>query len=284
MVVLPLFCLKIMKMIKKMFLIIMLAFIPAKVSATVMPTPIPMPIPIYVPSDSEIEHTQEFLIKSYDGVYKLGKNPLVIGLSEEDYPKIKELAKEKKILEKSEIFRKTLSDAREKGNVVVYEPKSQKGFEVPEQELNEFMMKTNLKNDLENQPDIVEIWETDKTEVVKFKTIEIEHSKIDPLPIDVPEEKTEEIKNKLQDMEKYRKKPLKRSKLTIHIEGNSYKVTEEELKEILNIINTYQSQSFMEFLNIRLNLNSTIFLTGFAKKLLLVALGLLIISLISFLL
>lgn len=79
-----------------MFFIIMLAFIPAKVSATVMPTPIPMPIPIYVPSDSEIEHAQEILIKLYDGVYKLGKNPLVIGLSEEDYPKIKELVKEKK--------------------------------------------------------------------------------------------------------------------------------------------------------------------------------------------
>lgn len=262
----------------------MLAFIPAKVSATVMPTPIPMPIPTYVPSDSEIEHAQEVLIKLYDGVYKLGKKPLVIGFSEEDYPKIKELVKEKKILEKSEIFRETLSNAREKGNVVVYEPKSQKGFEVPEQELNEFMVKTNLKHNLENQPDIVEIWETDKTEIVKFKTIEVEHTKIDSLPIDVPEEKMEEVKNKLQDMERNRRKPLKKSKLTIHIEGNSYKVTEEELKEILNIINTYQSQSFMEFLNVQLDLNYTIFLTGFAKKLLLVALGLLIISLISFLL
>lgn len=280
MVVLPLFCLKIIKMIKKIFFIIMLAFIPAKVSATVMP----MPIPIYVPSDSEIEQAQEVLIKLYDGVYKLGKNPLIIGFSEEDYPKIEELVNEKKVLEKNEIYRKTLSDAREKGNVVVYELKSQKGFEVPEQELGEFMVKTNLKNNLENQPDIVEVWETNKTKIIKFKPIEIEHTKIDPLPIDVEEEKIEEIKNKLQDMEKHRDKTIKRSKLIIHIDGNSYKVTEEELKEILNIIDTYQSQSFMELLKIQLDLNFNNFLISFAKKLLLVVLGLLVILSVCFIL
>ena len=241
-----------MKKIYKIIIILALLIMPVQVSAT----PIIMPVPIHVrrPSAAEIKYSAERDLKINSGIYKLGQQPLILGISKEDYPKLEELFSGTRLWKWDAIFSDTLDAAKRSGNIVVYDKKNETVYEVPEEKLKSFLAENNLENNSKNQNDIVEIWETEKTQVVNLKQVKVGHKDTRPTLLDVPEYKIEEIKLKIKDFESLREKSFKEPKYRIKIDDESNYITKSELKKILNVIDTQQSRTAMEDIDERVDL------------------------------
>lgn len=237
-----------MKNLCNILIIILCLIIPAQVIAA--PVPIIMPVPVRTPSVSESTMEKEKNLKNDIGIYKLGQQPLILGISKEDHSKLEELFKGTRVWNEDSIFSNILDTAKRTGNILVYDKKNKKGYEVPEQQLNEFLVANKLENKTQNQNDVVEIWETDKTQVINLQQIQIENDVIEPLPIDVPEYKMDQVRQELKILEEIREKPLEISKYKIIIDGIQKYVTEEEIKRILNTIETQESKIMIEKLPI----------------------------------
>lgn len=230
----------------KILLTILCLIIPAQVVAA--PVPIVMPIPIRTPSIDEIKLSAEKELKYNFGVYKLGQQPLILGISKEDCPKLDELTKGTRVWNEDSIFRDILDKAKRAGNIVVYDKKIKKGYEIPEEKLKTFLIENNLNPNEKNQIDVVEIWETEKTQVITFKEITITNKKIDykKFPVSVPEYKYEQIQTKFEELKQLREKPLNKSENQIYFGEEPEKITKEELNVILKEIGTQESSTFME--------------------------------------
>lgn len=233
-----------MKNLFNILITILCLIIPAQVSANTIP------IPINRTSTLEIDKEKEEKTKEVIGIYKLGQQPLILGISQADYPKIEELIKGTRVWKEDAIYSNVLDLAKRDGNILVYDKKSKKGYEISEQVFNDFLVSNNLRINSENQNDVVEIWETDKTQVINLQQIQIENDVIEPLPIDVPEYKMDQVRQELKILEEIREKPLEISKYKIIIDGIQKYVTEEEIKRILNTIETQESKILIEKLPI----------------------------------
>ena len=235
-----------MKNLCKILIAISCLIIPAQVIAA--PVPILMPIPISTPSAAESTLEKETNLKYDIGVYRLGQQPLILGLSKEDYSKLDELFKGTRVWNEDSIFSNILDTAKRAGNIIVYDKKNKKGYEVLEKQLNEFLVANKLENKTQNQNDVVEIWETDKTQIITFQEIKIANKKLEntKLPISVPEYKMEEVKTKFEELKQLRTTPLKKSENQIYFGETPENITNEELNIILKDIGTQQASTFMD--------------------------------------
>lgn len=234
-----------MKNLCKILLTILCLIIPAPVVAA--PVPIVMPIPVRTPSSAEITLSAERGLKYNFGVYKLGQQPLILGISKDDYPKLDELIKGTRVWNEDSIFRDILDKAKRAGNIIVYDKKSKKGYEIPEEKVKTFLTENNLNPNEKNQIDVVEIWETEKTQVITFKEITISNKKIDykKFPVNVPEYKYEQIQTKFEELKQLREKPLNKSENQIYFGKVPENITKEELNLILKEIGTQEASTIM---------------------------------------
>lgn len=137
-----------MKKLCKILIAIICLIIPAQVIAA--PVPILMPIPISTPSAAESTLEKETNLKYDIGVYRLGQQPLILGLSKEDYSKLDELFKGIRVWNEDSIFSNILDTAKRAGNIIVYDKNNKKGYEVLEKQLNEFLVANKLENKTQN--------------------------------------------------------------------------------------------------------------------------------------
>lgn len=233
-----------MKKLFKILLTIICLIIPAQVIAA----PVPIVIPVRTPSVSESTLREEKELKYNYGVYKLGQQPLILGISQEDYPKLEELFKGTMVWNEDSIFRDILDKAKRAGNIVVYDKKNKKGYEISEETLKTFLTENNLNYNEKNQIDVVEIWETDKTQVITFKEINIANKKLEniKMPISISEYKYVQIQTKFKELKQLRNKSLKKSENQIYFGENPENITNEELNTILKDIGTQQASTFMD--------------------------------------
>lgn len=100
-----------MKKLFKILLTIICLIIPAQVIAA----PVPIVIPVRTPSAAESTLREEKELKYNYGIYKLGQQPLILGISQEDYPKLEELFNGTRVWNEDSIFRDILDKAKRVG-------------------------------------------------------------------------------------------------------------------------------------------------------------------------
>lgn len=208
-----------------------------KVSAT----PIPFAVPISRPSEEDNKIKMEESKRQYDGVYKLGDNPIVIEVTDEDYTKFETLFKEKREWKESQIYKKTINDILRTDNILVYDLRNLRGYEIPKEELNETLDVLELKPKINQEIDIVEIRKGNKTQVLNFQKIVVKSNRLKPISVDVPDYKIKAVENAIKTVEDERIKPLKSDKLFIYINGTVHNITNEELIKITKVIDSRQA-------------------------------------------
>lgn len=219
-----------MKRIFKILITILCLLIPAQVIAS---------------EDTTNIDTQEQDFTIDDEIYKLGQQPIILGVNQADRQKLEELFKGTRVWNKKAITKDILDLAKRSGRILVYDTKTKRGFEIPEENFKEFMETHNLINKSEYQNDVVEIWETPETQIVNFKEIQIEHPLTAPTPIKVPSYKMKAVEENLENLAQIRPRPIKESKYIININDNREYITERELRYLIKTIGTEEAYSYM---------------------------------------
>lgn len=208
-----------------------------KVSAT----PIPFAVPVSRPSEEDLKIEKEEYTRQYDGVYKLGNNPVVIEITDEDYTKFKELFKKTRELKESQIYKQTINDILRTDKILVYDLRALRGYEVSKKELNKLLENFKLKSSTNKQIDIVEIRKGNKTQILNFQKILVKSKNLKPITLDVPEDRMESVKKTIKDIEDERTIPLKNDRLFIYFNGETHNITNKELIRIAKVIDTRQA-------------------------------------------
>ena len=219
-----------MKNFCKILLTILCLIIPAQVMAS---------------EDTTNIDTQEQDFTIDDEIYKLGQQPLILGVNQTDHQNLEELFKGTRVWNKEAITKDILDLAKRSGRILVYDTKTKRGFEIPEEKFKEFMETHNLINKSEYQNDVVEIWETPDTQIVSFQEIQIEHTLTAPTPIKVPSYEMKAVEENLENLVQIRPRPIKESKFIIKINDNQEYITEEELRYLIKTIGTEEAYSYM---------------------------------------
>lgn len=204
-----------------------------------------IPVQVIASEDTTNIDTQEQDFTIDDEIYKLGQQPIILGVNQADRQKLEELFKGTRVWNKKAITKDILDLAKRSGRILVYDTKTKRGFEIPEENFKEFMETHNLINKSEYQNDVVEIWETPETQIVSFKEIQIEHPLTAPTPIKVPSYKMKAVEENLENLAQIRPRPIKESKYIININDNREYITERELRYLIKTIGTEEAYSYM---------------------------------------
>lgn len=208
-----------------------------KVSAT----PIPFAVPVNRPSEEDLQIEKEEYIRQYDGVYKLGDNPVVIEVTDENYTKFEKLFKETREWKESQIYKKTINDVFRTDKILVYDLRQLRGYEMPKEELNKTLEALELKPKTNQEIDVVEIRKGNKTQILNFQKILVKSKNLKPIFLDVPDYRMESVEKAIKSIEEERKIPLKTDKLFLYLNGETHNITNKELVKIIKEIDTRQA-------------------------------------------
>lgn len=230
-----------MKKTKQNWLLLIIVITIMVKTVQVSATPIPIVVPVKSPSKEELKIEKEEYTKQYDGVYKLGDNPLVIEVTDDDYTKFYKLFKETRVLKESQIYKQTIDDILRTDKILVYDLRVLRGYEVSKAELNKLLENFKLKPNTDQQIDIVEIRKGNKTQILNFQKILVKSKNLNLITLDVPEYRMESVEKAIKTVEEERKIPLKNDKLFIYLNGETHNITNTELVKIAKEIDTRQA-------------------------------------------
>lgn len=185
---------------------------------------------------------EEEALRDMVGVYRLANNPVIISFSEEDYEKLKETYKNKQVWQKDRIYIKTIEHIRDKNNILIFDRNLNKGYEVTEEELKDFLSTLNYKLETEYKVDLVEVELADKTEIIDMMSLEITYNKKQELYLDITSKQYEEIKELLKTFKEEKQGLSELSKIEVNIDGNKEEISKKEFKQIVDKIGTKQAK------------------------------------------
>lgn len=203
-------------------------------------------VPIVVPHRPRVirmvtEEEKQEKIRERVGVYKLGENPLNLLITKEKYKEVENLCLGKEIWTKKSIYKKTIQDIRERDRVLLFDKHTNKGYEIPYDEMKSFLVKEYKDVNLTNPVDVIEIEIADETRAMEMASFEIiaddKHYKLE-----VQDRQLEEVKNTLENIKERNGGKTGLSVIQVKIGSEETLVSKAELNEITSKIDTEQAK------------------------------------------
>ena len=189
------------------------------------------------------EERQAITRDRYD-VYKLGSYPINLSINDQDYDKLEAMCYDKPFWGKKEIINSTLRNARDRGCVIVYDRAKETGFEIPKDELTDFLLL--LYNiDISNQlVDVVEIEKGPTTKEASISNLSVNVGNVNAKTIylEATDVRLQKLEDFFKDAPEKSQRENRKLKNSINLKIGTVKINEEDVEDIARILDTGQAR------------------------------------------